>query len=158
MAVIRLSDPELFSVLSPSPPLVLVAAAAFVLGIAHGAGVAISLPLALALGLVAASGLAVAVRAGSLGRPHRPAWSPGRGGLYAILGVAPEAESVEIERAFRARVSGYLARQPDAVTLSEMIGLSLAYETLSDSVRRASYDRRRTAGRHPSLSVEFSAG
>jgi hypothetical protein len=91
-------------------------------------------------------------------RPRRSSPSPEpQGDLYAILGVAPEAEPDEIERAFRARAPMYLGGRAGRAALPEMIGLTLAYEMLSDPVRRAAYDRRRTGKCHPSLSVQKSA-
>lgn len=133
-----------------SPPLALAAAAAFLLGLLQGAGAGTEPALLLAgLGLALATGLAIYVRADLPARRLRPVRPPPgpRGDLYAILGVAPEAGSDEIERAFRAHAPMYLGGRAGRAALPEMIGLTLAYQTLGDPVKRAAYDRHRAARR-----------
>jgi hypothetical protein len=71
------------------------------------------------------------------------------GDLYDILGVARDADSDEIKRAYRAAVKKF---HPDAEGNSYFFRLiQQAYETLSDPARRADYDRtgREQAPRAP---------
>jgi hypothetical protein len=61
------------------------------------------------------------------------------GDLYDVLGVARDADSDEIKRAYRAAVKKF---HPDAEGNSYFFRLiQQAYETLSDPARRANYDR-----------------
>ena len=61
------------------------------------------------------------------------------GDLYDVLGVARDADSDEIKRAYRAAAKKF---HPDAEGNSYFFRLiQQAYETLSDSDRRAAYDR-----------------
>ena len=71
------------------------------------------------------------------------------GDLYDVLGVARDADSDEIKRAYRAAAKKF---HPDAEGNSYFFRLiQQAYETLSDPDRRAAYDRtgRNTAPRPP---------
>lgn len=56
--------------------------------------------------------------------------------LYAVLGVASDADAAAIEAAFRAREQS-LQGQPDALSL-----LRVAYDTLRHPAQRAAYDRK----------------
>ena len=61
-------------------------------------------------------------------------------GYYETLGLTPEADTAAVKRAFRARAK---QSHPDAVGLGDTEGfhkLTEAYETLSDTDRRADYD------------------
>jgi len=64
---------------------------------------------------------------------------------YAVLGVEPDATSVEIARAYRRLLR---AHHPDTGTATStdpriLAALLDAYELLRDPVRRAAYDRGR---------------
>ncbi|MEU9445060.1 J domain-containing protein [Streptomyces sp. NPDC048304] len=70
--------------------------------------------------------------------------------LYAVLGAEPSATSEVITSAFRARVRELRPdTRVDAVTAERFGEVRAAYETLSDPVLRAAYDRTygQTAGR-----------
>lgn len=74
--------------------------------------------------------------------------------FYAVLGVPADATRVEIVRAYRRRA---LTHHPDRGGDAEAFqDLHRAYETLSDTVRRRAYDRRRAAPprRAPRTSAE----
>ncbi len=61
-------------------------------------------------------------------------------GYYETLGLTPEADTAAVKRAFRSRAK---QSHPDAVGLGDAEGfhkLTEAYETLSDTDRRADYD------------------
>ncbi|MFJ9241563.1 J domain-containing protein [Streptomyces sp. NPDC101776] len=63
--------------------------------------------------------------------------------LYALLGVPADATRAEIVRAFRrSALSHHPDRGGDTKAFQQ---LHQAYETLSDPVRRKTYDRRRAA-------------
>lgn len=63
--------------------------------------------------------------------------------FYVVLGVPADATRAEIVRAFRRRARTH---HPDRGGDAEAFqGLHRAYETLSDTVRRTAYDRRREA-------------
>ncbi|CAL9367401.1 J domain-containing protein [Streptomyces sp. enrichment culture] len=63
--------------------------------------------------------------------------------LYAVLGVPADAPRGEIARAYRRQA---LVHHPDRGGDAETFRrLHRAYDTLSDPVRRAAYDRRRQA-------------
>ncbi len=65
---------------------------------------------------------------------------------YAILGVPPDADADALKRAYRRLTLLYHPDRNvgDAATASRFAEVSLAYDTLSDPVRRAAYDRART--------------
>lgn len=69
--------------------------------------------------------------------------------LYAVLGVAPSAQPVEISRAYRrlARALHPDARPDDPAAAARFARIGAAYRVLADSAQRARYDRlRRLAG------------
>ncbi|MGW6599878.1 J domain-containing protein [Streptomyces sp. NPDC055036] len=71
---------------------------------------------------------------------------------YAVLGVPADADRAEIGRAYRRKA---LTHHPDKGGDAGVFrGLHLAYETLTDPVRRAAYDRRRT--RTPSTGARWT--
>lgn len=55
---------------------------------------------------------------------------------YATLGVRPDASTEEIERAFKAQLSPFVARPMGSMSLA-----SVAYMTLRDPAKRRAYDR-----------------
>lgn len=60
--------------------------------------------------------------------------------LYSIVGVAPNASSADVKRAFR---RGSLSHHPDkAGTAEEFVTLRGAYEILADAAERARYDEQ----------------
>src|SRR5690606_18886686 len=69
---------------------------------------------------------------------------------YAILGVSPAADHAEIKKAFRKLAVRYHPdKNPSAVAKTRFQEISEAYDVLGDSVKRAAYDERLTAGRYP---------
>lgn len=77
--------------------------------------------------------------------------------LYALLGVAPDADPATLKAAFRARAR---VLHPDANTGGDGAAFArvrAAYETLADPARRAAYDTAR-AGRHGPAAAPNPAG
>lgn len=79
--------------------------------------------------------------------PRMAAPPPTPDDLYAILGVAPDADGVAIKRAYRRRALENhpdVSKAPDAK--ERFLAIQTAYATLSDAVKRREYDRRRASG------------
>jgi curved DNA-binding protein CbpA len=73
---------------------------------------------------------------------------------YAVLGVAPEADSAEIKKAYRALVQRYhpdrVQGTSDAADASErMVEINEAFAVLGDSKRRAEWERSMIAAKAP---------
>lgn len=71
------------------------------------------------------------------------------GDLYKVLGVAPDATSEQIGRAYRSLARRYHpdVNRNDRGAEGRFKEISAAYETLADPVRRADYDNRRVGVR-----------
>jgi curved DNA-binding protein CbpA len=74
---------------------------------------------------------------------------------YALLGIKPSASGDEIDRAYRrAARATHPDIHPDEPSAGERFtAIAIAYETLSDPGRRASYDRARPAAAAPAHRV-----
>jgi curved DNA-binding protein CbpA len=68
---------------------------------------------------------------------------PGSRDLYAVLGVAPTADSATLRAAYRARA--HVSHPDRGGTHAAMTRLNLAYYVLGDAHRRAVYDAERAA-------------
>jgi curved DNA-binding protein CbpA len=86
---------------------------------------------------------------------------------YALLGVGRHASAADNDRAYRraARATHPDIHPDDSSAGERFTAVALAYETLSDPTRRASYDRRQAGPRpvnrssvrhHPSRSVDMT--
>lgn len=66
-----------------------------------------------------------------------------RGDYYSLLGIPRQASAGEIDRAYRraARATHPDAHPDDTSAADRFKAVSIAYETLSNPARRASYDR-----------------
>ncbi|HSR98608.1 MAG TPA: J domain-containing protein, partial [Kofleriaceae bacterium] len=73
--------------------------------------------------------------------------------LYAILGLAPDADVEDIRRAYHQLATRWHPDRagPDATFIFQR--LSAAYQVLVDPLSRAAYDRERRAGSGPSEPV-----
>lgn len=89
-----------------------------------------------------------------------PARHPAEPSLYDVLQVGADATSRDIARAYRrlARAFHPDARPADAAAAARFQAASDAYEVLSDPVRRAAYDQRRSAGAGGAKTAGRSAG
>jgi curved DNA-binding protein CbpA len=76
---------------------------------------------------------------------------PKRNDYYALLGIDQGASVEEIGRAYRrAARATHPDAHPDEPSAGErFVAITLAYETLSDPARRATYDRARPAAGRP---------
>jgi molecular chaperone DnaJ len=80
--------------------------------------------------------------------------------LYALLGVAPDADVREVARAYRRRLrevhpdtrGGLPSDRPDRAH-ADLRALQEAYAVLRDPARRARYDAQRPAGRKPAAAA-----
>jgi curved DNA-binding protein CbpA len=75
--------------------------------------------------------------------------------LYALLGVAPDADGREVARAYRRRLREVHPDTRDrssagpGPTHGDLRALQEAYAVLRDPARRARYDTQRAAGQRP---------
>jgi hypothetical protein len=78
---------------------------------------------------------------------------PKRADYYTLLGIDPGASADEIGRAYRrAARATHPDVHPDEPSAAERFGaITIAYETLGDPSRRASYDRAQSAAAHPGV-------
>lgn len=60
---------------------------------------------------------------------------------YRTLGVAADASATELRRAYRQRAAATHPDRTGSDDYADFLSVQTAYETLSDPVRRAAYDR-----------------